>query len=279
MTAERDVATTGLSSDGRLRATYQLTCRPDEDPQSKAEAIAFEQTVELPPECVSAELVAEVVGEVEGLEASGEGVWRATLSYSAELAGGNFSQLMNLLYGNISLLSGIRLQGVEWPEELLASCPGPGFGIEGLRALCGAERRRPLTCGVAKPLGLSSRELAQKVGRMARAGIDVIKDDHSLADQPIAAFRERVRLCQRALEEANESTGGSTVYLPSLGGSGRDLYERVDYVTDLGCRGVVILPFYLGLDTVAELASDSGLALLAHPSGSGVLSGPEHGIA
>jgi ribulose-bisphosphate carboxylase large chain len=39
------------------------------------------------------------------------------------------------------------------------------------------------------------------------------------------------------------------------------------------------MPFFLGLDTVAGLASGSGLALLAHPSGSGVLFDPVQGVA
>ncbi len=264
---------------GRIRATYQLTCRAGESPEARARAIAFEQTVELPPECVADELVQNVVGEVETLEETRSGTWLTTIGYPSELVGGNFSQLMNLLYGNISLLSGIRLLEVEWPEDLLARFPGPSFGLAGLRALCGVTKRRPLACVVAKPLGLSSRQLADQVGQMARAGIDIIKDDHSLDDQPAAPFRERVGLCQQAVEEANRSIGGSAVYFPSLGGRGGQLLDNVGFLRETGCRGVVVMPFYLGLDTVAGLASGSGLALLAHPSGSGVLFDPVHGLA
>jgi ribulose-bisphosphate carboxylase large chain len=132
---------------------------------------------------------------------------------------------------------------------------------------------------VSKPLGLSSRQLADLVGLLARAGIDIIKDDHSLADQPTAPFRDRVDLCQQAVEEANRSTGRSAVYFPSLGGCGRELSDNVRFLQETGCRGAVVIPFYLGLDTVAGLASDSDLALLAHPSGSGVFFDLEHGVA
>ncbi|NHZ73524.1 MAG: hypothetical protein GWP16_03530 [Nitrospirae bacterium] len=151
--------------------------------------------------------------------------------------------------------------------------------MAGLRNLCGVGDRRPLTCAVAKPLGLSSRSLADLVGRLARAGIDIIKDDHSLADQPTAPFRERVALCQQAVEEANRSTGGSALYFPSLAGRGRELFDSVDFLQETGCRGAVVIPFYLGLDTVSGLASESDLALVAHPSGSGVFFGSEHGVA
>jgi len=264
---------------GRIKATYGLTLSSGESPEARAKAIAFEQTVELPPERVPDELVSGVVGQVERLEPGEGDRWLATISYSSTLAGGSFSQLMNLLYGNISLLSGVRLLEVEWPDDLLARFPGPSFGLEGLRDLCGVEARRPLTCAVSKPLGLSSRQLAELVGLLARAGIDIIKDDHSLADQPTAPFRERVAVCQKAVEEVNRSEGTSAVYFPSLGGRPRELLDNVGFLQERGCRGAVVIPFYLGLDTVAGLASASDLALLAHPSGSGVFFDLEHGVA
>ena len=268
-----------VDAEGRIRALYRLTLSVDETPEVKARAIAFEQTVELPPERVPGEMVRSVVGRVEHLEPDENETWLTRISYSSDLADGNFSQLMNLLYGNISLLSGIRLIEVEWPETLLGRFPGPNFGVAGLRRLSGVEERRPLTCAVAKPLGLSSRELADLVGQMARAGIDIIKDDHSLADQPSAPFRDRVALCQRAVEEANRSAGTSAVYFPSLGGRGREVFDNAGFLRKTGCRGAVVIPFYLGLDTVAGLAAESDLALLAHPSGSGVFFAAEHGVA
>ncbi len=268
-----------VAADGRLRVTYSLTLDTGESPEAKARGIAFEQTVELPEGRVPADLVNEVVGRVESVEAAGDGKWQTRISYSADLAGGNFSQLMNLLYGNISLLSGIRLVAVEWPADLLAAIPGPTHGVQGLRSLCGVQERRPLTCAVAKPLGLSPRQLAELAGEMARAGVDIIKDDHSLADQPAAPFRERITMCQAAVEEANRAEGTSARYFPSLGGGGRMLRERVGHLQEVGCRGAVVMPFHSGLDTVAGLAYESELALLAHPSGSGVLFGAEHGVA
>lgn len=35
-------------------------------------------------------------------------------------------------------------------------------------------------------------------GTFARAGLDIIKDDHGIADQARAPFAERVVACQRA---------------------------------------------------------------------------------
>jgi len=279
MSRSKDNHASSAASEGWIQANYALSLATGESPESKAQSLAFEQTVELSPESVSEELVASVVGRVERLERAEGDRWRATLRFRSSLAGGSFSQLMNLLYGNISLLTGVRLLAVEWPDDLLGRFQGPSFGLEGLRDLCGVEDRRPLTCAVSKPLGLSPLQLADLVRQYARAGIDIIKDDHSLADQPDAPFRERVVLCQRAVEEVNRSEGTSAAYFPSLGGGGQELQDNLDFLRDSGCRGAVVIPFYLGLDTVSGLASESDLALLAHPSGSGVLFDEEHGVA
>src|SRR2546429_3047031 len=116
-------------------------------------------------------------------------------------------QLLNLLFGNISLQSGVVVASIEWPLELLAALGGPRHGIAGLRELTGAPRRA-LLCTALKPLGVSATQLAERAYRFALAGIDLVKDDHSLSDQPPAPFRERVQRCQDAVERANRETGG-----------------------------------------------------------------------
>ena len=41
----------------------------------------------------------------------------------------------------------------------------------------------------------------------AKGGIDIIKDDHGLANQRYAPYEERVRACAAAVKRANEETG------------------------------------------------------------------------
>jgi len=48
------------------------------------------------------------------------------------------------------------------------------------------------------------------------AGVDLIKDDHSLADQTSAPFAERVERCQEAVVRANGETGGNALYFPNV---------------------------------------------------------------
>src|SRR5207247_431586 len=128
---------------------------------------------------------------------------------------GDTPQLLNLLFGNISLKSGILIADIEWPPDLLTALGGPRFGIRGVRELAGVHDR-PLLCAALKPLGLSPVQLAGVARGFARAGIDIIKDDHSLSDQPSAPFRERVARCQEAVAAANRETGGRALYFPNV---------------------------------------------------------------
>lgn len=263
----------------RLRVTYDLTCSPGEDAAEKARRIAFEQTVELPDSCVQPDLADRIVGRVEqvgdldGLRA------RAVISYPVEAVGNEFPQMLNLLFGNISLQRGIRISKVGWPASWLASQPGPRFGIDGLRRLCRCAGRRPLLCAALKPMGLSAGELARICGEFAAGGVDLVKDDHGLADQPAAPFRERVLRCQEAVERANRNRGGSTLYAPNLTGPADRIHERVKQLRDTGCRAALISPLLVGPDVVRSLADQSGLALLAHPALSGSYFHDDHGIA
>lgn len=265
--------------DDRLRVVYELAVERDEDAFARAREIAFEQTVELPEPCVPPALVRAVVGRLEGMERLGKRRWRATLSYSPEIVGGQVPQLLNLLYGNVSLLHGVRVVEVEWPRSLLAALPGPAFGIEGVRRLVPQADGRALLCTALKPIGLTSRELAALAGRFARGGVDLIKDDHGLADQATAPFAERVGRIQQEVRRAAAETGAESLYLPHLTGPVEELPARLELLRSEGVRGALVSPFVLGLDVLRWLAKSSGLVLLAHPTWSGTLFGPRHGIA
>ncbi len=262
-----------------LRVTYVLTCVEGEDPESKARAIAFEQTVELPPECVTAEVERRVVGRVERVAELSAPRWEAVIAFPESALGEDATQLLNVLFGNISLQSGIRVKQIEWPDSYLGRFAGPWYGVDGLRWLCGVSEPRPLICGALKPMGLATDELARLCFRMASGGVDIVKDDHGLVDQADAPFRERVAACQQAVNDANEKTGGSTVYFPNVTGAASDLDERLGLARDAGCRGVLLAPLLVGPDAVRLIADRYEFAILSHPSLAGAFFAPEHGIA
>ena len=263
----------------RLRVTYQLTCAPGEDPAARARDVAYEQTVELPPACVPPDIAARMVGRVEALELVGGDRWRAVISYDPAAVGSEVPQLVNLLFGNVSLKPGVLVTRVDWPAALVERLGGPRFGIDGVRRLCGVTERRPLACTALKPIGRSAPQLAELCRQFALGGIDVIKDDHNLADQETAPFRERVARCQEAVMQANAETGGTSVYVPNLVSGSPRVVEQVELARATGCRGVMVSPLVVGLDTVHWLAQRSEMAVFAHPSLSGVFFRPGHGIA
>jgi ribulose-bisphosphate carboxylase large chain len=256
-----------------LRVTYVLT---GADGAGTARFIAREQSVEV-PEGTAPDVEARLVGRVERLEREGAGAWRAVIAYEPELVGGDVTQLFNLLFGNVSLLSGVRVVDVEFPDSLRARLPGPRFGIAGLRDACGA-RTRPLFCTAAKPVGLDTAVLAEQCYRFARAGADIVKDDHNVADQPPARFAERVWRCQEAVARANAETGGRTLYFPHVSGPIAELPERLDLVERAGCRGVLVNLLPQGVDAARTIGA-RGLMVLAHPTMTGVFFGADHGVA
>ncbi len=262
----------------RILVEYRLTC-DGEDPEAKACDIALEQTVELPPEAVSPDIEALMVGRVESLEHDDGEVWSTAISYPVTAVGTGASQLFNLLFGNISLKAGVLVTGVELPDSLLQFFPGPRHGIAGLRRLGSVEEHRPLLCAALKPMGLSAGKLAELCHRLALGGCDIIKDDHGLVNQHTARFEERVFRCVEAVRKANEETGGSSLYFPNVVSSGPALAEDLELVRTAGCEGILVSPLVLGLDTVRWIASNSGLAILSHPSLAGAFFHPHHGVS
>ncbi len=268
----------GLRADGRLGVHYALTLARDEAAALKAALIGLEQTVELPRALLEADLAERMTGRVEEVRQTGPRAARVTLSYPIEAIGADLPQCLNLLFGNISLKPGIRVVGVDWPPSLLDAFGGPGHGVVGLRALAGAHGR-PLVCTALKPMGLTARELAQRCEAFARGGIDIIKDDHGLTDQPAAPFAERLARCQEAVEWANAGAGTRALYFPNVTAPARELPHRLDAAKAAGCRGVLISPWLTGLDTLRLIRDHYGLATLAHPALTGSLFGRGAGMA
>ena len=271
-------ASPGVRADGRLGVRYALNLAPGEDAAGKAELIAFEQTVELPRALLEPALAQRMAGRVEAVQPIGPRRALVELSFSLEAVGDDLPQCLNLLFGNISLKPGIRIVGLDWPAGLLAGLGGPGHGITGLRTLTGVHGRA-LLCTALKPMGLSAAQLAQRCEAFARGGIDIIKDDHGLADQPSAPFAERLARCQEAVTRANAASGGRSLYFPNVTAPAAQLPGRLAAARAAGCRGVLISPWLMGLDTLRLIRDQYGLAMLAHPALTGSLFGRSAGMA
>jgi ribulose-bisphosphate carboxylase large chain len=268
-----------MPSNERIRITYEFALAEGETPEAGARRIALEQTVELPDGCYPESIEEAVVARVEETEDLGGARCRAALSFDPVLVGTEVPQLLNIIFGMVSLLPATRVVDLELPDTLLLRYAGPRFGIEGIRAACGNVQGRPLLCTSAKPVGLSAAELASICGALARGGIDVVKDDHGVADQATAPFAERVARCSEAVQRANDATDGSAVYFPNVTAPATELVDRVQTAKAAGCQGVLVSPFATGLDTVRWLAENSGMIVLVHPTFSGALYHADHGVA
>jgi ribulose-bisphosphate carboxylase large chain len=176
-----------------------------------------------------------------------------------------------VLYGNSSLQPDVVLADVDLPPSAFDWLPGPRAGIDGLRTIAGV-RGRPLLATALKPMGLRPAQLAALCAGFARAGMDVIKDDHGLADHPFCPFEARVEACLRAVDGASRDTGRRALYVPNLIGPPDRVRRQLEFARGAGVRAVMLSPLLTGLPALAELASlADGLPIMAHPAFGGIL--------
>jgi ribulose-bisphosphate carboxylase large chain len=259
-------------SDDWLRVTYLIRA-PVDQVAGRAEALLVEQTVELPRRVAGRDpwVAGHVLGRVERIEPAGEGSHRVTIAQPLVTAACDPAQLLNVLYGNSSLQPDVVLADVDLPPSAFDWLPGPRVGLAGLRALAGVTGR-PLLATALKPMGLRPAQLADLCGTFARAGLDVVKDDHGLADHAFCPFEARVEACLRAVDDAARETGRRALYIPNLIGSPERVRRQLEFARRAGVAAVMISPMVTGLPTLAELASLSdGLPIVAHPAFGGVL--------
>ena len=253
----------------RITAVYQVT-DAESRIAARAEAIAVEQSVEMPVAAISNHAVLDgIVGEVEDITDFGDGVFEVRIGLAVATTGPEAGQLLNMLFGNTSLHPDVMLKDAVLPAALLAAFGGPHHGLSGLRARVGAGARA-LTCSALKPQGLHSRALAELAGKLARGGLDFIKDDHGLADQAYSPFAERVPRVADAVREARAGDGGRTCYLPSLSGNLDQLRRQMEIVRAEGLDTVLIAPMVTGLSAFHTVVRENpGIAFMAHPAMAG----------
>ncbi|MCY2932001.1 MAG: RuBisCO large subunit C-terminal-like domain-containing protein [Planctomycetota bacterium] len=264
----------------RFVVEYRLAGQASDAP-AKARDICLEQTVEFPEELVPPGAIRDqIIGRVESLEPAGP-AQVARISYAVETAGGELCQLLNVIFGNTSIKPGVRVERLELPPSLLAAFRGPRFGCEGLRSRAGAAGR-PLLCSALKPMGLTAADLADLAYQFALGGLDMIKDDHGLADQSFSPFEERITLCAAAVARANKETGGHCDYYPNVTGEPEEMKRRAQFAKAAGAGGLVVSPGLAGLSAMKALADDDSLALpiMSHPAFLGsFVAGDDSGIS
>jgi ribulose-bisphosphate carboxylase large chain len=256
-------------SDATVRVTYLMQADAPEI-EARAEALLLEQTVELPRAAVRDPRVMErIVGRVEEICPESDR-FRVTIAHPLATTAHDPAQLLNLLFGNSSLQPDVLLADIELPDSAFDWLPGPRAGISGLRTLTGVSGR-PLLATVLKPMGLSPDQLGALCRTFAVAGLDVVKDDHGLADHPFCRFEARIEACLRAVDDASRETGRTALYVPNLIGTPERVVNQLEFAKEAGVQAVVVSPMLLGLPLLHQLASMSdGLPILAHPALGGI---------
>ena len=256
----------------RLQAIYHIRCDAKAI-DARAQAIAVEQSVEMPPGAIDDKYVlSEIVGRVEGIREIGAGLFEARISLSAETIGCDAGQLVNMLFGNTSIHDDVVLHDAVIPDEVAAMFGGPRRGLDGLRKRAGAAKRA-LTCSAIKPQGLPPQKLAEIARKFADGGIDYIKDDHGLADQAYSPFKDRVAAVATALR------GTKSHYVPSITGDLDAMRAQVAIARDAGIDTVMVAPMVSGVSNFHRLVADNPhLSFLTHPSlaGAARISPPFH---
>jgi ribulose-bisphosphate carboxylase large chain len=248
----------------------------------KAKILCLEQTVEVGEELVPDGFIRDhIIGQLAAFSLFSNQTYAAKITYDIETTAFELTQWLNVIFGNSSIKAGIKVHDLELGEGILSHFHGPRFGIAGLREKLGVFDK-PLLCTALKPMGKSPTEMAQFAYDFALGGVDLIKDDHGLSNQPFCPYEERVKACSEAVAQANEKTGKNCIYVPNITAPTTAIRQRVDYAKDQGAGGFLIAPGLTGFDTMRALAEDESvnLPLISHPAFLGsMVTHPENGLS
>jgi len=253
-----------------LRVTYHVTASNQADLDARVESLLLEQTVELPRAALRDPFVLEnILGRLVSVEAIDTTKHRAIIDFPIIATADDPAQFLNVLFGNSSIQEHVMLADFELPTDWPGyknALPGAQFGTAGLRKIVNVPTRA-LTSTALKPIGLSNERIAFLCGLFAEAGVDVIKDDHGLANHSFHPFEDRVRACQKAVTDANRATGRKSIYAPNLTGTPTTVLKQLKFAQDESVGAVMVAPMLLGMPFMAEIvAKHAKVPILGHPS-------------
>lgn len=264
-----------------LTATYQVYGKPGSF-EKKAEGIALGLTIgswtDLP--LLEQEQLKHHKGNVISIKEFGEDIHplkadliRAEISIAYPSA--NFSPdlpaILTTVFGKLSLDGEVKLLDLDFSHDLLSHFPGPRYGIEEIRHTLGVSGR-PLLMSIFKGvIGRDLDYLSAQLRQQALGGVDLVKDDEILFDNPLTPFEKRITTGKEVLQNVYEETGHRTLYAVNLSGRTSELRGKARKARELGADALLFNVHAYGLDVLQELAEDDEIALplMAHPAFSG----------
>jgi ribulose-bisphosphate carboxylase large chain len=192
-----------------------------------------------------------------------------TVDFPLENVGTDLATLQTAIAGNLFELGQLyacRLQDLRLPEEFITAHPGPAFGIPGTRDLLGVDGVMIGT--IVKPnVGLQPDQFRQIVRTLARASIDLIKDDELMTDPAYLPLEQRVAIATEEIRAAEQVTGHPTMYAFNITGDLAGLQNRHDLVVEAGGRCVMLNIPIMGIPALAWLRSFATVPIHGHRAG------------
>jgi 2,3-diketo-5-methylthiopentyl-1-phosphate enolase len=269
----------GASPMSHITAVYTVH-GPTDNLEKKAEGIALGLTVgswtDLP--LLEQKQLKRHKGRVVSVEALEENKGLIKIYYPAANFSSDLPAILTTVFGKLSLDGKIKLTDLHFSEELKSVFPGPGFGIEGIRQRLN-KYGHPLLMSIFKSvIGRDLDYFSCQLRDQALGGVDIVKDDEILFDNPLTPFAKRITKAKEVLDTVYDETGHRTLYAVNLSGKTYDLKEKAKRARDLGADLLLFNVFAYGLDVLQSIREDQeiGLPIMAHPAVSGALTTSLH---
>ncbi|WCF06164.1 2,3-diketo-5-methylthiopentyl-1-phosphate enolase [Paenibacillus thiaminolyticus] len=269
-------------------ATYRIY-DDQADFASKAEGIAVGMTVgswtEL-PEAQKADM-AKHLGQVLSVvpcesDIPGERYADITIAYPDVNYSRDLPALLVTMFGKLSMDGRIKLMDIEWSDTFKQAFPGPKFGLDGVRKLVDVHDR-PLLMSIFKSvIGYDLPALAEQFRQQALGGVNIIKDDEILFENPLTPIERRVKACMEAADSVSQQTGQRLLYAVNLTGPTFKLRDQALRAIEAGANAFLFNVLAYGYDVLHALSSDPDISvpIAAHPAMAGSMyPSPHHGIA
>jgi 2,3-diketo-5-methylthiopentyl-1-phosphate enolase len=198
----------------------------------------------------------------------------------------NFSRdipaLLVTVFGKLSMDGRIKLLDLRFSVAFLSAFDGPKFGIQGVRTTLGVQDR-PLLMSIFKSvIGHDIHGLREQFLQQALGGVDLIKDDEILFENPLTPLTKRVQICMEAAKEAEQTTGQKLLYAANITGATSRLAEQAERAIAAGANAILFNVLAYGFDVLHELSSNPNIhvPIMAHPAMAGAFyPSPYHGIS
>lgn len=268
-------------------ATYRIY-DDQADFASKAEGIAIGMTVgswtEL-PEAQKADM-AKHLGQVLSVvpfesDIPGERYADITIAYPDVNYSRDLPALLVTMFGKLSMDGRIKLMDIEWSDTFKQAFPGPKFGLDGVRKLVDVHDR-PLLMSIFKSvIGYDLPALAEQFRQQALGGVNIIKDDEILFENPLTPIERRVKACMEAADAVSQQTGQRLLYAVNLTGPTFKLRDQALRAIEAGANAFLFNVLAYGYDVLHALSSDPDIPvpIAAHPAMAGSIYPSPHQLA